>query len=282
MLKDFGFANSTTIDSGGSEIVGSGGTDRAATVNSSGKLTVLSGGTAIDTTIASGSTATVMAGGILAADAGGTAVVSGTVVNSGKLLASAAGGLIDIVGVVSGGVTVIGNGKVEIAGASSENVSFLNGFGGLKLDGLGNTYTGKITGFGGVAHANHVQFIDFAGVSVFGTVISFTSAASHTSGTLTVTDGAHSASVTLVGKYVTSNFARSMTAADTSKSSIRRPSSPGRSSFRADRRLLPRTATSAPAPPRRSATQRTAAAPAAPSRSATARAPQPSRCSATT
>ena len=25
----------------------------------------------------------------------------------------------------------------------------------------------KITGFGGVAHANHVQFIDFAGVSVF-------------------------------------------------------------------------------------------------------------------
>jgi hypothetical protein len=84
----------------------------------------------------------------------------------------------------------------------------LNGFGGLKLDGLGDTYTGKITGFGGVAHANHVQFIDFAGVSVFGTVISFTSAASHTSGTLTVTDGAHSASVTLVGKYVTSNFGK--------------------------------------------------------------------------
>ena len=66
-----------------------------------------------------------MAGGILAADAGGTAVVSGTVANAGKLLASAAGGLIDIVGVVNGGVTVIGNGKVEIAGASSENVSFL-------------------------------------------------------------------------------------------------------------------------------------------------------------
>jgi hypothetical protein len=84
----------------------------------------------------------------------------------------------------------------------------LNGFGGLKLDGLGNTYTGKITGFGGVAHANHVQFIDFAGVSAFGTFISFTSAASHTSGTLTVTDGTHSASVTLVGKYVTSNFGK--------------------------------------------------------------------------
>ena len=46
-------------------------------------------------------------------------MVSGTVVNSGKLLASAAGGLIDIVGVVSGGVTVIGNGKVEIAGPAA-------------------------------------------------------------------------------------------------------------------------------------------------------------------
>jgi autotransporter passenger strand-loop-strand repeat protein len=208
VLKDLGFANSTTIDSGGSEIVGSGGTDRAATVDSGGKLTVLSGGTAIDTTIASGSTATVMAGGILAADAGGTAVVSGTVANAGKLLASAVGGLIDIVGVVNGGVTVIGNGTVEIAGSSSENVSFLsNGHGVLKLDGLGSAFTGKITGFGGVAHANHVQFIDFTGVSDIATV-SFTSAASHTSGTLTVNDGTHSASVTLVGHYVTSNFGK--------------------------------------------------------------------------
>ena len=83
----------------------------------------------------------------------------------------------------------------------------MNCFGALKLDALGNTYTGKITVFGGVAHANHVQFIDFAVVSVFGTVISFTSAASHTSDTLTVTDRAHSASVYPRGQYVTSNFA---------------------------------------------------------------------------
>ena len=69
----------------------------------------------------------------------------------GKLSAQSVGSEILLVGgaVVSGGAVKIRNGVVEVAASGSENVAFVaNGSGGLILDGLGNAYTGRESGFG--------------------------------------------------------------------------------------------------------------------------------------
>ena len=172
----------------------------------------------------SGSTLT-LSGGTIGSGAlvetlnGGTATVSGTVNNSGTLFASGSGSLLEIANgaVVNGGVAEVGNGIVDIQGASSENVTFqAGGSGGLDLadDAADPTaYTGKVFGFGvsgGISHADHTQYIDLTSVSFAAGQISasYTSAnASNTSGTLIVSSGsAVVADITLVGAYVTSNF----------------------------------------------------------------------------
>ena len=55
---------------------------------------------------------------------GGTAIVSGSLVNSGTLFASASGGLVEIAGgaVVSGGVVEVGNGIVDVLSGSTANI----------------------------------------------------------------------------------------------------------------------------------------------------------------
>jgi hypothetical protein len=112
--------------------------------------------------------------------------------------------------VVTGGVAEIGNGTVFIAASSSENVAFLaNGSGGLVLNGLGNAYAGRVSGYGvgSSAHSDHDQFIDFDAVNFAGATFTYTSAnPSNTSGTLTVVNGGNSASVLLVGNYSAGNF----------------------------------------------------------------------------
>jgi hypothetical protein len=112
--------------------------------------------------------------------------------------------------VVTGGVAEIGDGTVFVAASSSENVSFLaNGSGGLVLNGLGNAYAGRVSGFGvgSSAHSDHDQFVDFDAVNFAGATFTYTSAnPSNTSGTLTVVNGGNSASVLLVGNYSAGNF----------------------------------------------------------------------------
>ena len=111
--------------------------------------------------------------------------LSGTVNNKGTLYAGQ--GLLDIAGVVVGGVSEIADGVVEIQKASSENVSFLSyGTGGLQLDNA-SAYTGKISGFGGSAHSNHKQFIDLSAVPYSAGVVSESYSGNATSGVLTVT-----------------------------------------------------------------------------------------------
>ena len=230
--KEIVFSNGTeisaTVGSGGTQIVSSGGTASDTTVASGGVLIVLKGGAAIDTTINSGGTAIVSSGGTFAVQAiaansgtlinsgiviiasGGTAIMNGSVRNSGTLFASGSSSLLEIVSgaVVSGGVAKVGNGIVEIQGASGENVTFLpNGNGALVLDGLGSAYTGRVSGFGGVGHTNSNQSIDFTSINFGSATLTYTRANSfNTSGTLTVTDGTHSATVTLVGAYSAGSF----------------------------------------------------------------------------
>ena len=205
-----------------------GQTEIGDVVVNGGELVVMPGGTAADLTVSNGGVAFVRAGGELEVTSGsssdidgylvnrstvtvgndGTLTINGAVKNEAALYASAAGSLIDINGVVNGGVAVVGNGTVEIGGSSGEGVKFLsNGTGGLVLDGTGNAYTGKVDGFGVAGGGNSNQSIDFAGVNYAGAIVSYTPAnAADTSGTLTVTDGTHSASIVLVGQYEASDF----------------------------------------------------------------------------
>jgi len=159
----------------GAQIVEAGGTASRTTV-ASGELLISSGGIATDATIDAGATAVIAGGGTLETTIGGTAIISGTVVNSGSLFASGSGSLLEIASgtVVSGGVAVVGNGIVDIEGASKENVRFVaSGSGGLDL-GDPTAYTGKVAGFGGSSHANHTQFIDLTGVTFSSGVVSET------------------------------------------------------------------------------------------------------------
>jgi hypothetical protein len=104
--------------------------------------------------------------------------------------------------VISGGLAVVGDGIVEIQGASNERVSFLSGgSGGLVLDDP-RDYSGKVSGFGGSGHSNHTQFIDLASVISDASV-----SASFSNSMLTVTSGATVvAEIAFAGSYVSSNF----------------------------------------------------------------------------
>jgi hypothetical protein len=101
----------------------------------------------------------------------GTLIVAGTVSNGGTLFANSTGDEVAIAlgAVVNGGVALIGNGIVSIAGSSGESVRFLPlGGGGLKIaDQPGQTtaFSGKVSGFGGGNHTNNVQFINLPFVS---------------------------------------------------------------------------------------------------------------------
>jgi hypothetical protein len=128
-----------------------------------------------------------------------TLTLSGTMSNTGTLFAG--GGTLDIAGVVKGGTTVIGNGTVDIQQASSENITFQLGTGGVELD-VASAYTGKVSGFG----SNSNQFIDFININSSGATVSYTSSTS-SSGVLKVTSGGHTvASINMVGDYTTADF----------------------------------------------------------------------------
>jgi len=143
---------------------------------------------------------TIINSGVIEVESGATLTLSGKLANSGTLFAS--GGTLFLAGVVSGGTTVIGNGLVDIASASSENVVFQSGgTGGVELD-IASAYTGKVTGFG----SNTNQFIDFTHINSAGATVSYTSSTS-SSGVLKVTSGGHTlAAINMVGHYTTADF----------------------------------------------------------------------------
>jgi hypothetical protein len=203
-----GVQSGGAILSGGLVDVLAGGIVSGVAVSSGGKLVVFSGGTDIDPTISSGGSGVVSAGGLILAQSGGTAEIDGFLANSGALFASGSGSLVLIAAgaVVSGGSAVVGDGVVEVATSSSENVVFVaSGNGGLVLDAaLGSGYKGRVFGFGGVSGANSAQFIAFTQIG--SGAVSYKPAAGNTSGTLTVASGGVSATVTLVGHYTSTSF----------------------------------------------------------------------------
>ncbi|WP_426422611.1 AIDA repeat-containing protein [Bradyrhizobium genosp. A] len=197
-----GIERAATVYAGGSEIVSSGGTASSSVI--AGRQSISSGGTALGVTLSSGGNQIVVSGGY----------ASGTIVSSGGTETISAGGIASstyvsgggLLYVSSGGVAsgaTIGAGTLEVAsgGSIGTSVGFTVSAGGtLTLD-SSQTFTRSISGFG---QPEHIDLVDIAYNS--STTLSYAEAASNTSGTLTVSDGVHTAHVALLGQYVTAQF----------------------------------------------------------------------------
>ena len=198
-LYDYGITSGTIVN-GGVEVVGAGGTASGTTVNNGGEEYVVTGGRVSGTTLNGGF-------GVIAGTAVGTKVnsgatlydlgaASGTIVNSGGLEFVESG--------ATANNTSISGGTVEIASgaAATGTVTFLPGAGGtLRLDDAIH-YGGLIAGFGLPDQLDLTNISFVSGI----TSANFVESGGNTSGTLTVTDGTHTAQITLLGQYVTGNF----------------------------------------------------------------------------
>jgi hypothetical protein len=142
-------------------------------------------------------------GTIEATGSGGMKIVS-SVLNNGHLIAN--NSTMDIVGSVTGfgGATIAGNkGVLHLeAQANFQDVTFASGTKGELILDHPEGYLGRIVGFG----ANKTQSIDLTDINFASSNATWTQAANGVEGTLHVTDGTHSADLTLVGHYVTGNF----------------------------------------------------------------------------
>ena len=236
----YGRAVGTVVHGGGSEIVASGGVASGSVVGSGagenvrGVLRVLYGGIASGATVQSGGTAFVagvakgtvllrgleydygvtsgsvlLSGGVetvyARARASGSAIRGGReVVHSGGMAIAAtvsAGTLIVWSGgAIEGGLAIL-RGQAILSGtmAAGQTVTFAGSAGVLELDNLAG-FNAKISGL-----TTSSQKIDIGGFA-FSASESATWAQSGTSGTLTVTDGANVANLTLIGTYTNSSF----------------------------------------------------------------------------
>ena len=161
---------------------------------------IIIGSIATALTIDTGANAVTNAGLIEATGSGGV-VIESAIRNTGTLFAN--GGNLTVDGAVSGaGALRIRTATADFNGAFSEDVTFVvSGTLGLADS---QAYRGSITGFSRVGATS----LDLGDIT-FGqsTKVSFSGTAA--SGVLTVTDGSHTAQITLVGNYLSSTFVAS-------------------------------------------------------------------------
>jgi hypothetical protein len=143
----------------------------------------------------------VVNGGTIEATAAGGLTVNSAVANSGDLLAD--GGNLTLRGAVTGGgvATIFGSATLEYGAASAENTSFATGASGvLKLD-QSTAFTGSISGFGA---GDRLDLSDIGSGSH--TTLGYQENTAGTGGTLTISDGVHTASLALLGQYAAAGF----------------------------------------------------------------------------
>jgi len=139
--------------------------------------------------------------GVMEATGTGGLMIHGDVANSGVLWAN--GGNVTVAGNVTGaGHAVIdGNAMLEFTAASNQDMTFSAGATGtLKLD-QSSAYTGTVAGFG---QGDQLVLADIA--SRPDTTVAFTQNQTGSGGTLTVSDGAHTANIGLEGQYSAQGF----------------------------------------------------------------------------
>jgi autotransporter passenger strand-loop-strand repeat protein len=163
----YGTATDTIVSGLAYEYVQTSGVASGTTLSRGGKQDVFSGGVASGTTLSRGGVETVSSGG----------VANGTLID---------GGTLDI---RSGGST----------GTSA--TTFVTSAGGiLQLDSSLTFKGGLVAGFG------KPDLLDLRDIAFISGTTSATWTQSGTSGTLAVTDGSHTADITLLGQYMTANF----------------------------------------------------------------------------
>ena len=170
-----------TLENNGNTISGAG-----TIGDGSGKLTLDNNAGAIDAQ-----------GGTLTIDTGST------VTNAGTLEAN--GGTLKILDAVTGAgsATVTGGGTLELGSTDAEAASFSGSSGTIALDRQDlHDFTGTISGFAS-GETIDLKALTFAVTEAY----QWTENQGGTGGTLTVTSGNASESVTLAGSYVTNDFA---------------------------------------------------------------------------
>jgi len=196
-----GNAANVVLTSGAVQIVGSGGIAGGTIVESGAVESAVSGGQAYGEIISSGGIVIVSGSGTLAGnmvlDGGYELVESGAmVVGDGYEDVTISAGTFEL---GSGGL-VSGNGVVEV---------HFSGAGMMVLDTPANFTNAVVAGFG------TGDQIDFGDIGFTGGApgkkgakgeVTFKEAASNMSGTLTVTDGTHTANITLLGQYMAASF----------------------------------------------------------------------------
>jgi hypothetical protein len=140
------------------------------------------------------------AGLIESSGAGGVLIMS-PVSNIGTLEAAGSGTLTLAGAVSSGGVGLIKGGTLYAKSTFVENVTFAGTTGVLEL-GHSRGYTGQVTGLSKTG-TNSLDLTDIAFTSG---VTQATYSGTTTAGTLTVTDGTHTAHIKLIGDYLGSTF----------------------------------------------------------------------------
>jgi hypothetical protein len=146
-------------------------------------------------------TNTIVNSGTLEATGSGGLVIDSDVENSGLLWAKGAN--ITFHGSVTGGAALMeGTASIEFGAASSANVTLeANATGTLKLADSFD-FSGIVSGFN---QDDHIDLLDMAfGI---GTAASYIENQAGTGGTLSVTDGAHTVEITLLGQYSADSFA---------------------------------------------------------------------------
>ncbi|WP_433704552.1 Ig-like domain-containing protein [Paraburkholderia sacchari] len=170
-----------------------------------GQLSLDNGGTIVangthSLLIDTGSNAVVNTGTLEATGAGGLEI-NGAVANSGNLWAN--GGNLTVHGDVTGGgsAMISGAATLEFGAASAASTTFADGAAGtLKLD-QAASFTGIVSGF---AAGDTLDLADV--LSSDHTTLSFAANATGTGGTLTVSDGVHTANISMQGNLSGAGF----------------------------------------------------------------------------
>ncbi len=143
---------------------------------------------------------TIVNGGLLESSSTGGLTVNSAVNNTGTLLAAA--GTVLVKGAVTGaGQVRILAGTADFMAGFGENVIFLGGSTGVLELSKSTAYAGTVSGFSTTGKT----FLDLVDV-VFSGSTKATFSGTTASGTLTVTDGAHTAKIKLAGDYTKSSF----------------------------------------------------------------------------
>jgi len=195
----YGVSNATTLIVNG-RLYGAGqlGAGQLTLIIGAGGF--VDGYTTVALTINTGSNIIQDAGTIYAIGAGGT-IVDSAVDNTGKLYAD--GGTLTLEGAVTGaGIGDITSGTLFAASTFTENVTFTASTKGTLELADSQTYTGDVTGFS----LTGATALDLGDIDFINGTTKATYSGTATSGTLTVTDGTHTAHITLEGNYTSSTF----------------------------------------------------------------------------